>query len=211
MASKELFITFEGPDGAGKTTQLRRLGERLQAQGYEVVMTREPGGTRISDQIRSLLLNPDHRELHARTEALLYAASRAQHIEELILPALERGAIVLCDRFVDASIAYQSVGLQLSRDSIQSINGFATGGLAPRRTYMIDLPPAVSRERLLASRTSVGLDRIEQRSEAYHTRVRESFLELAANNPHRILLLNGELSLKDLEERIWYDFQSLLD
>ncbi|MFS8578426.1 MAG: dTMP kinase, partial [Novibacillus thermophilus] len=123
-----LFITFEGPDGAGKTTQLNRVAEWLEQQGFAFVRTREPGGTKISDSIRTLLLNPENSEMANETEVLLYAASRAQLVSEVILPALEDGKIVLCDRYVDASLAYQGYGLAYPVQQIAAINRFATTG-----------------------------------------------------------------------------------
>lgn len=136
---KGTFITVEGPDGAGKTTQLQLLSDVLKEKGYNVMTTREPGGTRVGNEIRSLILNPVFEEMTEMTEILLYAASRAQHVEELIRPALEAGTIVLCDRFVDASLAYQGYGLGHLIDLVRQINASATGGLAPDRTYLFDL------------------------------------------------------------------------
>ena len=136
--TSQLFITFEGPDGGGKTTQISRLASYIKDLGYEVVLTREPGGTFISEKIRSLLLDPTNQELNRETEVLLYAASRAQHVREVIIPALNQGKVVLCDRFVDASIAYQGYGLGITLESITAINHFATGGLKPTRTYLLE-------------------------------------------------------------------------
>jgi dTMP kinase len=202
-----IFITFEGPDGAGKTTQLKILAERLQSYGQQVVVTREPGGTVISDQIRALLLNPEHKEMMPQAEVLLYAASRAQLVNELIKPALAEGYIVLCDRYVDASIAYQSVGLHIDRSVVESINYFATGGLTPHRTYLIDIDPSTSHRRLLQRRGGIDLDRIEQRTEDYHQRVREAFLELAGQYPDRFLKVEGKRLLEQISEEIWGDFE----
>ena len=143
------FITFEGPDGAGKTTQVKRLASELENRGYRVIVTREPGGTEISDHIRAILLHPEHRSMADQTEVLLYAASRAQHVHQTIKPALERGDIVICDRFIDASIAYQAYGLGIDEQVVRSINAFASSGLQPNRTYMLDLSAEVGRERIL--------------------------------------------------------------
>ena len=210
---KGLFITFEGPDGSGKTTQLKRLGERLKAEGFDVVMTREPGGTAISDRIRSILLNPEHQEMADRTEVLLYAASRAQHVHEVILPALSRGAVVLCDRYIDASIAYQAYGLGQDAGQVASISEYASNGLWPRRTYLLDVPVEVSRERLKARANAAGgseLDRIEQKEMAYHRRVREAFLQIAETNAHRVLLINAARPEDEIANEIREDCARLL-
>ncbi|MCY9592396.1 dTMP kinase [Paenibacillus chitinolyticus] len=211
---KELFLTFEGPDGSGKTTQLRRLAESLQALGYDTVVTREPGGTPISDHIRSLVLTPDHKEMADHTEVLLYAASRAQHVREFIVPALKANRIVLCDRFVDASLAYQAYGLGISFDEVAAINRFATGGLEPTRTYLLDVPVETSRQRLLARTQSAGgegLDRIEQKGEAYHTRVREGFMKILEQNPKRICLIDADRTQDEIAHDILQDCKQLLD
>jgi len=182
-----LLITFEGPDGAGKTTQIKLLNEALQAGGYGVVLTREPGGTLIGDQIRQVILNPDHKEMAAETEVLLYAAARAQHIRQKIVPALRQGKIVLCDRFVDASLAYQGYGLGVGEEMVRTINQFATGGVMPEITFLLDIPPEEGRKRL---EKRARLDRIEQKDLAYHQRVREGFLKLAERE-ERIMVIDA--------------------
>lgn len=209
-----LFITFEGPDGAGKTTQIQMLAEALAAMNHTVVTTREPGGTRIGDGIRNLLLAPDHTEMDARTEVLLYAAQRAQNVAERIRPALAEGQLVLGDRYIDASIAYQSVGLGIDERVVREVNDFATGGLWPHRTYLLDLTPEAGRRRLEAraeaAGESGGLDRIEQRPYDYHQRVREAFLRLAREEPGRILLLDAEQPREMLARLILEDCRRLL-
>jgi len=213
---KGLFITFEGPDGAGKTTQVRLLADALAAMGRTVVLTREPGGTRIGDSIRSLLLSPEHTEMDARTEVLLYAAQRAQNVAERILPALGRGDVVIGDRFVDASIAYQSAGLGVDEAIVRRVNEFATGGLKPDRTYLLDLPEEEGRRRL-AARTReraggpAGLDRIERRTAEYHRRVREAFRRIARENPGRVLLLDALQPPETLARIILEDCRRLLE
>ena len=172
-----LLITFEGPDGAGKTTQVTLLAEALKAGGYQVVLTREPGGTIISDKIREILLNPAHDGMCAETEVLLYAASRAQHVQEKIKPALKEGKIVLCDRFVDASIAYQGFGLGLGEEMVRLINHFATDGVTPSLTFLLDISPEEGLRRL---KKRAELDRIERKDLDYHRKVREGFLKLAS-------------------------------
>lgn len=207
-----LFVTFEGPDGSGKSTQLQYLAKYLQQQNYDIVTTREPGGTSISDQIRKVILDPEHQEMAAQTEILLYAASRAQHVQEKIKPALERGQLVLCDRFVDASIAYQGFGLGYGEEVIRQINSFATGGLVPDRTYMIDLAPEEGRRRMEARRSTEfkqGLDRIEQKDLEYHARVREGF-QLLAREHSRIMLIQGDQSIEAIHQIILEDLKNLL-
>jgi len=211
---KGLFLTFEGPDGSGKTTQMKRLASRLAARGVEVVATREPGGTAVGDRLREIVLSPAYAEMKDETEILLYAASRAQHVREIIAPALERGAVVICDRFVDASMAYQAYGLGVSPDEVASINRFATGGLQPRRTYLLDVPVEVSRERLLARAGAAGgsaLDRIEQKETGYHERVREGFLLIARAEPGRVKLLDANRPVEDIAEEIESDCERLLE
>ncbi|WEG12753.1 dTMP kinase [Pullulanibacillus sp. KACC 23026] len=207
-----IFITLEGPDGAGKTTQVKKLADWLKELAVPHVVTREPGGTPISDAIRALLLDPNHKEMASPTEILLYAASRAQHVEEKIKPALAKGWVVLCDRFVDASIAYQGYGLEMPVEEIEKINQFATGGLKPTRTYLIDLSPEVGKQRLQA-RVSPGgaeLDRIEQKQISYHERVREGFYRIYKENEERMVLIDGNRQQEELFEVIKEDLEALL-
>jgi len=209
-----LFITFEGPDGAGKTTQIKLLAEAAERLGREVVLTREPGGTPVSDQIRSLVLDPAFTEVVEQTEVLLYAASRAQHVHEKIVPALERGCIVLCDRFVDASIAYQGYGLGIDVATVAAINRFATGGLAPHRTYLLDLSPEESLSRLHLRSTGAefgGLDRIEGRVVEYHQAVRDGFIKIARENQSRVRIVNANRPVADIAAEIAEDFYCFID
>jgi len=207
-----LFITFEGPDGAGKSSQVQLVAEYLESQQVSFLRTREPGGTKLSDLIRQIILDPEHQEMVEETEVLLYAASRAQHVREKIIPALEAGYIVLCDRFVDASVAYQGYGLGLGEDVIQSINHLATGGLTPIRTYMIDLAPELGKQRMQqrsSSEFTQSLDRIEQKELDYHRRVRAGFLQLAEKH-ERILLIDGNQPIHSIFEEIKADLEQLL-
>jgi len=176
-------ITFEGPDGAGKTTQLSLLAEHLRQRGFGVQCTREPGGTALGDKIRSLLLDPANQEMGARTEALLYMAARAQHVSEFILPALNRGEVVLSDRYSDSTIVYQGVARQLERAELDVINQFAISGIAPQLTILLDGEADVLRDRLADREVQ---DRIEQECSAFHQKVRQGFHELAAAEPDRI-------------------------
>jgi dTMP kinase len=203
-----LFITFEGPDGSGKSTQIKLLSEVLEEKGIPYIQTREPGGTLISDKIREIILDPEHDAMKNETEVLLYAASRAQHVREKVMPALEQGKVVLCDRFVDASVAYQGYGLELPVEVIQSVNAFATAGVKPHRTYMIDLSPDEGRVRML-KRTggqSQGLDRIEQKELDYHKRVRNGFHTIYNENKDRICLVDGSTSIGKVSTLIKEDF-----
>ena len=197
------FITVEGPDGAGKTTQVKAIVEALQNKGYDVLVTREPGGTPISDKIREIILSPTHREMADATEVLLYAAARAQHVHEVIRPALEDGKIVICDRYVDASVAYQGYGLGVPTQKVSHINRFATGGLTPDRTYLLDVPVQEGKNRLQARNE---LDRIEQKGEAYHERVRAGFLELAEQSPERFRVVNAARGIEEVTQEILADF-----
>lgn len=208
---KGLFITFEGPDGSGKTTQLARLSEKLKTlYGENVVVTREPGGTAIGDKIRKILLSPVHQEMAEETEVLLYAASRAQHVREVIAPALSRGAIVLCDRYIDASIAYQAYGLGQKPEEVAEISRYASGSLQPHRTYLLDVPVEVSRKRLLSRTGEAGLDRIEQKQQEYHERVREGFLTLANQFPERIRVVDADRTEEEIAAEIYADCKDWL-
>lgn len=193
--SKGKFITFEGPEGSGKSTHIRLLSGFLRERGIEVLLTREPGGTPTGEAIRGLLQhNGAGEEPMARTEVLLFLASRAQHVDRLICPALERGAWVLCDRFDDSTFAYQGYGRGFDLDELRAVNRFATHGLKPDLTLVLDVSPETSRARLQArqSQTSASPDRIERESDAFHVRLRNGFLELARQEPARFVVLSTE-------------------
>ncbi len=206
------FITFEGPDGTGKTTQIKRLAESLRHLGYDVVLTREPGGTPISDQIRTLLLNPDYKEMCAQAEILLYAASRAQHVQQVIRPSIAKGKIVLCDRFVEASIAYQAYGNEYDMETVVRTNDVATGGLKPDRTYMLMIQPedALGRMKRRQLETGVQADRMEQKGEAFHQRVFEGFVHIANSDPERIRIIDAKGTIEQIAETILMDCQVFL-
>ncbi|WP_169581345.1 MULTISPECIES: dTMP kinase [Microbacterium] len=183
-----MFITFEGGDGAGKTTQAALLDEWLTASGRSVVRTREPGGTEVGALIRDIVLH--HRgEVSARAEALLYAADRAHHVETVVRPALSRGDVVIQDRYLDSSVAYQGAGRVLGRDEVRSLSLWATEGLLPDLTVLLDLDPSVARRRLDAD--DKPFDRLEAEREAFHVRVREEFLALASAEPGRFIVLDA--------------------
>lgn len=210
-----IFITFEGPDGSGKTTQLKKIAQELQKLGHDVLVTREPGGTSISDKIRSIILDPVNGEMVDQAEVLLYAASRAQHVHELILPALKAGRIVLCDRFIDASVAYQSYGLGVDIEMVKNISKYASSGLQATRTYMMDVPVEVSLERLNqragATEFTQQLDRIEQKNVEYHSRVRAGFHQIAADHPKRVIMIDANRDVERIAADIWQDCKQLLE
>ena len=199
-----MFFTFEGIDGSGKTTQLRRLAARLEDTGLTVVSTREPGGTRLAEAIRALLLDTKG-EVDARAELLLFGASRAAHVAQIIRPALEASQWVLSDRYGDSSEAYQGA-LSLDADFIRAMNRFATGELAPKRTFFLDVSPEVGFER----RRGNSEDRIEARGLEFLTCVRTKYLEIARREPDRFTLLDGALSPDELGELIWNDVEAFL-
>ena len=178
------FVAFEGGDGAGKSTQVRALGAALEARGLEVVLTREPGGTPAAEAIREVVLTPEYAGLDPRAEALLYAASRAEHVARLIRPALERGAVVITDRYMDSSIAYQGVARALGPDVVGEINLWATRALLPDLTVLLDVEAGAGLARL-----STEPDRLESEPEAFHAAVVEAFRALAAGDPDRYLVL----------------------
>ena len=186
-----LFITIEGVEGAGKTTQLKRVQRSLEELGHEVTVTREPGGTPISEAIRRVLLDPANARMAPITELLLYEASRAQHVAELIRPALEEGRMVVCDRFADSTTAYQGAGRAIGLEKIRLLHDFATGGLWPDLTLVLDLPVQVGLER---ARARGRYDRLEQETIAFHDQVRQGFLELARGEPDRIRIIDAAQS-----------------
>lgn len=190
-----MFITFEGPEGAGKTTQVRLLAEGLRAQGRRVLVTHEPGGTRIGEVIRQLLLTPNSgHPLTSRAEAILFSAARAQLVDEVIRPALAQGVVVLCDRFSDSSLAYQVYGRGLAADAVAELIEFATGGLKPDVTFLLDLDVAAG----LARKQGTPVDRLEQEEISFHQRVRDGYLEIARREPARIVMLDATQSAEHL-------------
>ena len=185
MSPRGVFITFEGVDGAGKTTQIRNAREWFEARGFEVVMTCEPGGTPLGAELRRLVQNgPD--DIDPRTEALLYAADRAYHVATVVRPALARGAVVLGDRYIDSSLAYQGAARSLGVDEIAAMSAWATEGLSPRTTFLLDLPPEVG-----AGRRTDAPDRMERESADFHERVRREYLRLADAEPDRIVVIDA--------------------
>jgi dTMP kinase len=186
-----LFVCFEGGDGAGKSTQVRLLTGALEQLGREVVVTRQPGGTPLGAQIRDLVLHGDH--VAPRAEALLFAADKAQHVDQLIAPALARGAVVITDRYTDSSIAYQGAGRALGDGEIRALQHWAVGGVLPDLTIVLDVAPEVGRAR----RGDVN-DRLESEADAFHAAVRQGFLDLAALHPHRYLVVDAALPADEI-------------
>lgn len=192
-----LFITFEGPDGAGKTTHARKLAALLESRGHRIMLTREPGGTAFGEQVREILLDPATGRISHLTELLLYESIRAHHVESLIVPELRRGSVVICDRFTDASLAYQGHGRGLPLDTVTRLNAIASAGLAPDITVLLDIDhrdglDACSRDAARsapAARSSGRLDRIESAGAAFHRRVRRGYLAMAAAEPDRFVVV----------------------
>lgn len=195
-----LFIAFEGGDGAGKSTQAAAVQARLEAAGHAVLRTREPGGTPIGEKLRSLVLDHGHGEIDARTEALIFAASRAAHVQQVIFPALERGEIVLCDRFIDSSVAYQGAGRELGIAAVRDINLWATASLLPDVTVLLDVAPDHARDRRLAGEAAE--DRLESEPDDFHGRIRAAFLELAAARPDDYMVLDARSEREVLTDAI---------
>ncbi|BCW81512.1 dTMP kinase [Arthrobacter sp. NicSoilC5] len=204
-----VFIAFEGGDGAGKSTQAARLAAALESRGYTVLRTREPGGTPVGEKLRSLVLDHGNGEIDAHTEALIFAASRAAHATQVIRPALGRGEIVLTDRYIDSSVAYQGAGRDLGQDAVRSLNEWATSGLQPHLTVLLDVDPQLGRTRRTADQAAE--DRLESEADEFHTRIRDAFLELAARRPASYLVLPAHLPVDDLAARILAKVDTLLD
>ena len=189
------FITFEGIEGCGKTTQIHLLTECLEKRGYKVVTTREPGGTHIGDAIRRILLDSKNIDIDIKTELLLYQAARAQHIKDVIRPSLAQGSIVLCDRFTDATLAYQGYAQDIHQDFIKTLNQYATDNLIPDLTILIDCPVEIglqrARDRMATHHAAVREDRFEEKSLDFHHAVRLGYLQIAENNSSRFLIVDG--------------------
>ena len=206
---RNLFITFEGPEGAGKTSVLKVMVERLQQENIDVLATREPGGIEIAEKIREVILNPAHTAMDARTEALLYAAARSQHFHEKVQPALEAGKLVLCDRFIDSSLVYQGMGRNLGVEAVRAINEFAIGRRMPDQTILFDLEPAIGLARIEANRAD-EINRLDTESLAFHEKVREGYLQLAQQNRERIRIVDASQPLEDVIESTWAILKALL-
>lgn len=199
------FITFEGIEGCGKSTQVRLAAERLSRTGHEVVVTREPGGCPIADAIRAILLDARNNAMVPMAELLLYAAARAQHIAEVVEPALASGKIVLCDRFTDSTLTYQGFGRKLDRELIARLNTLAAGSIKPDLTLLFDCPVKTGLARAMArinANSAAREERFEQESLLFHERIRDGFLSLAAAEPSRFVVLDGSRSIEEIETMV---------
>jgi dTMP kinase len=201
-----MFITFEGIEGSGKTTQIEYLAEYLSRRGFPCVKTREPGGTAIRQKIRAILLDPEHRDLDPRSELLLYIADRVQHVQTLIRPALAEGRVVLCDRYLDATVAYQGYARGLQVDFIYQFHEMLSSRLTPTATFLLDLPPEVGLARawrqLEDGSRAEGERRFEEETLAFHQLVRAGYLELAHREPRRIHIVDAEQAEKKVRRDI---------
>lgn len=216
--NRGLFLSIEGPDGSGKTTQINLLRQFLESNriaDYDVIFTREPGGTLIGEKIRNIILDNTHTEMSDLTEAMLYAAGRAQHVEQIIRPALAQGKLVICDRFIDSSIAYQGYGRNLG-DNVEIINSIAVGDTMPYRTIFIDLDPEIAHSRIAesvcdtndedtdlnAQRHRTHLDRLELEKMTFHQKVYDGYKDIVRKNPERFVVVDGRGSIDEVQERL---------
>ena len=200
MGQRGFFITFEGGEGSGKTTQSKRLAIDLEKAGYGILLTHEPGGTPISEQIRGILLNREHREMVSTTELLLFAAARAQHVSERIVPALDEGRIVISARFADSMVAYQGYARGLELELIHYLNGIATQGLTSDLTIVLDLPVEIGLNR--ARQSLESMDRMESERIEFHKRLRDGFLTIASQEPERIKVIDAQMDPDRVYEQI---------
>ncbi|MFH1350449.1 MAG: dTMP kinase [Pseudomonadota bacterium] len=209
-----MFITFEGIEGCGKTTQMGRLAERLKTCGVPVMMTIEPGGTKIGETIRHILLDSRNRNLSPLAELLLYTADRAQHVEEVIEPALHQGKWVLCDRFLDATVVYQGMARCQDMQFIEVLNDKVTKGICPDITILLDCPVEVGLERALKRNKELlqeGQDRFEREKVDFHTEVRKGYLQLAQQNPQRFIVIDASSSPDKIEENLFQQMVPFLN
>ncbi len=204
-----LFITFEGGEGCGKSTVLAKINSLLQDEGYQTVVSREPGGTPISEQIRNVILDKNNTAMDSRTEALLYAASRRQHLVEKIWPALKEGKIVLCDRYLDSSLAYQGGARGLGIEEIAKVNEYATEGTFPDLTLFFDLDPEIGMKRI-ASNSGREVNRLDLEKMAFHQKVRESFQTLAKRYSDRYVIIDASKPLDEVIENVYQTIEARL-
>jgi len=209
MKQNGTFITFEGPEGAGKTTVISKIYDLLKAEGRQVILTREPGGIQIAEKIRTVILDTKNTEMDAKTEALLYAAARRQHLVEKVIPALQDGSIILCDRFIDSSLAYQGYARGLGIDNVLQINQFAIGETMPDLTVFFDINPEEGLARI-AQNNNRELNRLDKENISFHEKVYEGYQELLKRYPNRIVKTNARLSETDVIENVWKIVRSQL-
>lgn len=202
MKRKGKFITFEGPEGAGKTTVIAMISELLKEQGKEVILTREPGGIVISEKIREIILDNNHTEMDAKTEALLYAAARRQHLVEIVIPALESGVYVLCDRFIDSSLAYQGYARGLGIEEVLQINQFAIGNTMPDLTVFFDINPEEGLARI-TNNNEREQNRLDNENLRFHENVYEGYKKLIQRYPERIIMTDARLSKQEVTENVY--------
>ncbi|MFP6901313.1 MAG: dTMP kinase [Opitutales bacterium] len=209
VTKKGILISFEGSEGCGKSTQIRRIADRLEAIDHiDVIVTREPGGTDIGEEIRHLLMHSSNNsEMFPETELLLFAASRAQLVRELILPSVKEGKMVLCDRFLDSTTVYQGVARQIAADPVTQINDFAVGDIVPDLTVVVDVPAEIGLERI-KHRISDMPDRMEKENVSFYAKVREGYLILARSLPDRFLVVDGTNMPQEIEEEIWQEIHA---
>ncbi|MGY3777042.1 dTMP kinase [Helcococcus sueciensis] len=202
------FIAFEGSDGSGKTTILNNVEKFLIENNIDFIITREPGGTKISEEIREILLSNDNSEMSARTEALLYSASRAQHVDELILPNLQKGKLVISDRYVLSSLAYQGFGRELGYDSVKEINDFATDNLSPDYTFFFNVDPITVLKR---KRNNFVTDRLENESNSYHNKVYNGYQEILKRNKDNLIIIDASKSIEEVTEQTISKLKTILN
>ena len=210
MIELSLFITFEGVEGSGKTTQIQRLKKYLRRKGISCKITREPGGVPIGEKVRKILLNPDHREMVPTTELLLYEAARAQHVKEVIRPFLKKGGIVICDRFSDATIAYQGYGRSIDLKWIDRLNRLASQGIKPDVTFLLDCPSDMGLKRALQRNRTLKQERegrFEREEIQFHQRVRKGYLAIARKEPRRVMVIDTRQG----EEKVFEKIQKIVD
>ncbi len=207
---QRLLLTLEGIEGSGKSTQAQRLKAFLDSRGIPAILTREPGGSPLGERIREMVLTPGDEPLAPEAELLLFLAARAQHVRRVIGPALDRGQVVICDRFTDATLAYQGGGRTMSDEILRSLNSWATGAISPTRTYLIDVPVDLGLERAKGRRARSAPDRFESEGASFFDAVRKRYLELARSEPERFVVLRGTESEEAVAHQIEKDVNSLL-
>ncbi|MBM7704936.1 dTMP kinase [Metabacillus iocasae] len=205
-----MFITFEGPEGAGKTTIIHMIHDQLKKEGYDVILTREPGGITIAEQIREIILNPANTAMDARTEALLYAAARRQHLVEKVVPALEHGKIVLCDRFVDSSLAYQGFARKLGIEEVYQINQFAIEDIMPQATLFFDIKPELGLERINKNKER-EVNRLDLEKLEFHHNVRKGYLKVIEKFPNRIYSIDASKTIEEVYQVAYEKLISILN